>query len=799
MTGFETLVYTDCRAGESVTGAAGMGFRARSAGAGAAAMDLVKRNLLYEVPENWMRESRPAPDYPRSYAHTAGERYLASARGVYLGREVSGARQGNHLTHAIVAADPRAYGLVRPAQLLDAPFWTGAPGPVQDSEPIFGRLPRGPFDAHEARAFIAGEFRGAELLMSLLTTLEQQNRQGTHRVLFIARDSGQVMRWLAAATLLLPQAEALRIGFKVFTTNPAFATQQVLAIHPDWNSSAAGVDNDLGYRVFDLIERRCTPVTPSARASRWVRLFLGDDDPFDVVDAVELAATVQSPEKTAVAVAAVLGRRPRPGAEAEAAVEWLRSGPDLTVGVYGARVFDVLMGAIDDWSQPVLDRLYMVLVERRLGDRAVGFRALLGAELRRATASGVAGDTGRPVPADAWEPASRAAAEREVLDAIRVAPTAHVDAVLRVASRFGVPVNYAEAGDRIVEFVRAWADDPGRRYDPAGWPDGTEVIGLLRRVLLERIGPDPLGTEQHNVGTAWWRTLAVSSIPPADDLDSALIAARMAAGPPAERDRFVDDAVNRCRYAPDPVLAFTHTVHAMWRRAAPRVSEAKKIRRAAPKGLKLTEAALAPWPNQIRDHPDAHPEVIAALTELLEGGLLAVDDETRQMLREHHRVDELIELIRSADPKAVQAVQNLHPTAAAALEQRREQTLDGLVASPRPDLASDIAIKVPGLALGYLWKVRNTAVSPGTPAAVLHAFYLYTAPAPPPPFDTLLDGSARNDLESAVRKWVGRVAEREFEIADRWAKQMVGDLPARWQAMVKENRKGRRWFTRGRS
>jgi hypothetical protein len=794
VTGFETLVYTDCRPGESVTGTAGMGFRARSPGADAAAMDVVKRHLLYEAPENWMRQSRPPPDYPRSYAHTAG-RYLASARGVYLGREVSGARQGNHLTHAIVAADHRAYGLVRPAQLLDAPFWINPPGPVRDCDPINGRLPRGPFDAHEAQTFVASEFRGAELLMSLVTALEQPNR----RVLFIARDSGEVLRWLATATLLLPQAEAVRIGFKIFTTNPAFATQQVLAIHPDWNSSAARVDNDLGYQIFDLVERDWTHVQPSPRASRWVRLFLGED-PFDVVDAVELAATVGRPgvpstgtTATAVAAAAVLGHPPRDGTEAEAAVEWLRTGPELTVDVYGARLFEVLMGAVDELPQPVVDLLFTALTERRLGTGAVGIQALFRAELRRAADTGAAGPTGRTAPADAWDAARRHAAEAEVAAAIRRAGPAHLDAILRVATRFGVPVQHAAVEPQVRAFVEAWADDPGRRYDPSAWPNGADLAAALRTVLNDRLGADLDGTVLHRIGTDWWSTLPVSAVPPADDLDVALIAARMVLSLPTERERFVDDAIERCRTAPDPADAFTRTVAAMWRRDAPRLADAQKIRRAAPRGVRIPAAALAPWPNLLRDNPTAHPDAIAALLELHEGGLLGLDESMQRLLRENVRVDELIEQIRTADPKAVQAVENLRPAEAASLELRREVTVDALVACRRPTLAFSVVEKVPGLARDYLAKVENVAHQHGTAAAILQAFCLYSSTAPPGPLAPLLDKITRVSLESTVHNWVGRAPTYEVERAEDLAKRLDGNLPQLWRSMVKSIR-GRRLF-----
>src|SRR5262249_55571715 len=136
MTGrFETLIYTDCRPGEGLLGSGGLQFQARSDGADATAMTVVQRALLYEPPAGWMRERRPVADYPPSFAHIA-DGCWATARGVYLGREANGTREGNQLTHSVITRDPDAYGLLRPAQLFGAHFWRSEPAHGTSCPPV---------------------------------------------------------------------------------------------------------------------------------------------------------------------------------------------------------------------------------------------------------------------------------------------------------------------------------------------------------------------------------------------------------------------------------------------------------------------------------------------------------------------------------------------------------------------------------------------------------------------------------------------------------------------------------------
>ena len=212
MTGrFETLIYTDCHRGQGLRGDPGLQFQAKSPGAGAADMDLVKQTLLYEVPAEWRR--RPAEDYPPSLGHVCdpASQTLATAQGAYLGKEASGIRDGNQLTHAIVTADPRSYGFVRPAQLLNASFWTAEPAATTGCPPLDPGWQPGPYEPAAIQDFVAAQEDGRDLLVTLLTALYRVPQPGSDRIVFVADDTAQVIQWIAAATLLLPQQAALAV------------------------------------------------------------------------------------------------------------------------------------------------------------------------------------------------------------------------------------------------------------------------------------------------------------------------------------------------------------------------------------------------------------------------------------------------------------------------------------------------------------------------------------------------------------------------------------------------------------
>ncbi|MDQ1292766.1 MAG: hypothetical protein QG608_646, partial [Actinomycetota bacterium] len=352
--GFETLLYTDCRVGQGLSGAAGLQFQARSSSDAWEAAPVVQRSLLYEAPSSWMLARRPVEDYPSSFAHVCDGSW-ATGKGQYLGREASGSREGNQVTHAVVTRDPESYGLVRPAQLFGADWWI--PEPVEGTVcPPVG-FPRalepglGDFDLERLRDFVVDQPGGGDFLAALHTALLGAVDPGGPRVLFVAQDTGTVLRWLAAGTVLLPQRVALGVSFKAFTTDPVRCGHLVVAVHPEWGADATP-PADQGFSLFDLRTGECPPAEVERTSWEWVEAFLSED-PYDVRDAVEVAGASGLPRDAAAGLGRAVQWGVAPCAAVETqVVEWLcRADPALT-RAYGTEVFDAVTSGPPDRVSP---------------------------------------------------------------------------------------------------------------------------------------------------------------------------------------------------------------------------------------------------------------------------------------------------------------------------------------------------------------------------------------------------------------------------------------------------------------
>jgi GTPase-associated protein 1, N-terminal domain type 2/GTPase-associated protein 1, middle domain len=287
--GFLSLYYTDCRPGQGLRGGAGFQFQSVSEGVGHDAMTLVARSALYEAPVSWMREHRPVTAYPPSLTHVFDGMYV-TARGVYLGAEANGVREGNQFTHAVTTGDPEAYGLIRPAQLWDAPWWSEQPAAGTECDPVPAAPEQGPWGIDAIREWVLGQPDAEDWLIAVSSAFDRVHHPNRRRVLFVGEDANSILGWIAAGTLLLPQSRALRIGFRVFATNPQYSQHDVLGLHPDWAGPLANPDRDGEFVVFNLDSGKHSVVEPTEAAAYWTPRFL-HADPFDVVDAVELAHT----------------------------------------------------------------------------------------------------------------------------------------------------------------------------------------------------------------------------------------------------------------------------------------------------------------------------------------------------------------------------------------------------------------------------------------------------------------------------------------------------------------------------
>nr|WP_221381715.1 GTPase-associated protein 1-related protein [Actinoplanes polyasparticus] len=779
---FETLIYTDCVPGQGLQGSAGLQFQARSPGADRAAMALAQNSVLYEPPAKWMRERRPVADYPPSFAHTADGLYVTAA-GVYLGREANGGREGNQLTHAVVTADPARYDLVRPAQMFGAPFWTTRPAPTTECPPLLDDWEPGPFDIEAAQTFVTTSPRGEELLKRLLAAV-QGLASGGPRVLFIGEDATEVLRWISAATLLLPQRQAVGIGFKVFTTNPAYAIQPIVAVHPDWDSTSAGVADDGGYAVFDLTRNEFSDVPVPEDARRRVRLLL-DEDAYDVLDVVEQADANGLPDPGQaldLATTMVLRRPVLSLPVARLAVGWLRDTPPTLLAKDRNVLVDKLVGNVKQWPEDVLLGLDEVARTGQI-DRewAPDVRiALISAELARASASGTAEDLKLPpLPAGMWTEQHAARCAELVPDELVTWRGARsFEAVLRVAARFDLRYDVDVAGEAVHEFMAHWADHPHERYRPDAWGvAGPTLRARLHSTLLDRVG-EGRGAE---VGDAWADHWVIPEALPDDALFEAVLAAKMARANGEGRQTMVLEMLTRA--VPLGAREVRRTAEALWRRTAPTTTEYAMLVDILPARTVLPDPIFAALLRAVDQPGRARHAEVGLLRKLHEHGLVRLPRGFEILLADDSAVERWCETVVRADRKALEEHRRILAAVTPVVRRIWQHEIATALLSVRDPWACDeLAALLPegiraeyGRALLEVVRKSNEIVPPAV-VAVLGG-------------TRLLGPEFRQEWPDQLRRWMRRAGDKRR----RRAGDLVAEIQPRrmkdWNVLVQESEK----------
>ncbi len=317
--GFERLLYTDCQAGQGRRGSTGFQIQAQSEGVDRQQEQLAVNSLLYAIQDTWIAQGLPPQDFPRGFAHSADAGY-GTAQSLYLGREVNGARQGNHLADCLLTRNAQSYGAVRPAQLWHSPLWREVAWPQTTCPAFDDYLEPGPLDIDAVASWVS-HLSSAEPLAQLLSVLEQPDGR---KVLLLAETPQEAMSWIAAATVLLPMRTALEISFKVFVDRPTHASQRICAF-PRAFGRRLPVEAEQHRFVLDTVEETCSEQEISPRAAFWVARLASAEDPYRVLEAVEfaelLAETTQAIQTT--------GTGPETPAQADARqTAWALSTPE---------------------------------------------------------------------------------------------------------------------------------------------------------------------------------------------------------------------------------------------------------------------------------------------------------------------------------------------------------------------------------------------------------------------------------------------------------------------------------------
>lgn len=672
---FGSLLYTDCLPGQGLRGSGGFQFQAASSGVSREAMSLVQRSALYEPPVIWMREHRPLAEYQPSLTHLFDGVYV-TARGVYLGLEANGTREGNQITHALVTADPQCYGQIRPAQLWDAHWWLTQPHPSTECAPVPAEPEIGPLTAVAVREWVLGRHDPLDWLTAVCSAIDRVHDEPRRRVLFISSSANDVLSWLVAATLLLPQTRALRVGFRIFAANPRFSQHDVLAVHPDWAGDFSRPSRDSEFVLFNVDSGWHAEIEPTDGAAYWARRFLACN-PYDVIDAVELSAQFAQartadarPHPSAsdrLASSAVLLGEPSVNAEQSVALcSWLVAQPPLPVDEVVVPVCDaVLSGTANLAALRQLDAAMarhgapMELVNRvRL--------SLLSAEVDAVLAGASDEDRLADPPHPSWAEWQRQHATERVERAAAGVSPERMDELLRVATRFGVEPRVRHFQGAAESFLRWWVEHPDTGIDPSAWSCGEQLVDMLHDELAYRLAGTMARATAVAVGQYWWRLLWSKFSDLTLDLDRLVASAAVANGDAVTRARTIA-AVLVCLRRPDLVgdpEASSLAWAACFDLAAPTTAEMVDFLRAVHPGdlARSVAARIAARLGEVKPTGVSHME-LDLLRLLAEHGRQPEELALRQLLASDDTLGEWLGRVRSdhAVPKlpadAVRALQ----------------------------------------------------------------------------------------------------------------------------------------------
>lgn len=792
MTGpLESLIYTDCRENQGLNPSPGFGFQAASPGADRVAQNVVQNNLLYEAPEPWTLQSRPVDEYPPSLAHFYADGWYATAAGIYLGREASGTREGNHLTHAVLTTDPTAYGLYRAAQLFGASFWATQPAPTTRLPRIEAGWEPGPYSVDRVQAFVNAAPNGEAMLTSLVSAAQRlvANPYG-QRILFVATEIEPVIQWIVATTLLLPRLDAARMSFRVFTPKPEACKHLIVAVHPGFGTFDVSVQRNRGFAVFDLVNHEFTPVEPTPNARRWAAHFCRDD-PYDAMDMVEVAATTTLADDDAYIVARYILVPDTPD-EREAGViaRWLRQTPSTLLADRRPGLVTVLTQNGQTWPYDVLVDLDAVAVS---GEMPPDVSARVRLTLIRSHLELTRQGNDRPfelhdLPPGVWQPHHQAEAEQELAHILESDPVpATVDQVLRAARRLRLQIGVNAMPTAADALADHWARHPDADYDPQSWPDpAAGQLVDLRHQKLSHLAADP--ATRYWVGDNWWRQYLPSIDTISGPLEEVVVATAMAEADDEQRAQLVARFLS-ARGVPLTPYAAT-VVSALWERTPAHLSELPQILAVCLPGSTVNQAVFAEFLSQLTGQaPLKDPDVHLAYS-LIKHGLMQVDPALDRLFRDIAVVRNLSELfLHRRQPPIAEVVAQLQAIPERVIAYMSGHLTQAMLVTADPEEARALMTAAAPAAKDYLRQLI-AAVEQGSVSHVVTAFVLSRR--------NVLGERATSAVLSAVDRWAERATEPQVRYvhvalrdisaadADAWAarfKPRRRRLPLRWKPL----------------
>jgi hypothetical protein len=497
---FRGLLYTDCRADESLRGGTGYQFQAATADAKTADEAVMLQELMYKPSPDLMAREAPLDQYPPSFAYFRTDEGYSLATGIYLGRVSGDGRQGNQITHAVFTDDVDDLAGSRPAQFFGADFWVRTKQPYKQLDTIEPPLLYADeFDLpalHEL-ACAAPDSKG--FVAKLLSTFERAAADtGWVKTILSCSDPRTALQWIALGTMMLPTDQALSLSIRAFLNQPASATQRIVAIHPPSMDRAPDVTTIPAVAGIDLDRFATSTIEVTERASYWADRFI-DGDPYDVIDAIELAGRLRgsSDANRVVAAALVLGEPLRGAAGVDAAGEVVHTFDVDEYEEYAGQLVEAMERVEgDDDLRPGAFLQVLPVVRRFHGATSELLDRLQANLLHRAALSP---DFARLLIIDtswSWQwhtpppPGSQPA--RALTAVLGAQPADVLPGAFGFAARIGVPTDPTTLAGPRGRLADYWLHNPQLTADHRRWLHADRVLDLLLQGLDHqlRTGPD---------------------------------------------------------------------------------------------------------------------------------------------------------------------------------------------------------------------------------------------------------------------------------------------------------------------
>jgi GTPase-associated protein 1, C-terminal domain/GTPase-associated protein 1, N-terminal domain type 2/GTPase-associated protein 1, middle domain len=697
--GFDRLLYTDCVAGTGRGAGNGFQVQSQSAGIEPTQVTMAVGWLLYDRPDTWIASGRAVQDFPLGFAHAAESGY-GTAQSRYLGTSVSSPRPGNHLADCLLTRDADLYGPLRPAQLWRSPLWRAEPWDSTECAQVSEPLVPGPLTVEATADWLRDRPERAPALGRLVSVLESAEQR---RVIVVADDPETTLLWITAATLLLPAHAALQVSFKVFATQPDRAKHRITGVSrelyprmaPGSQGSAFVLDGDRA--ISDEAE-----VSP--RAAFWADLLATADDPYDVVDAVELSAAIGGgtvpdwPEARitawALTVPDYVVTDPAP------LFSWLEAADGKLQQEHGPGVVSRLLAA--GTNAVALRWIDAAVAAGRVDADPKAVRvALLTAEIAESRAGRE--PVGQALSALRLADSEQRDAESQMSSAIALSAGSDrlVELLLRLAGRHGISPPVQQLREHLHAFAVGWIDHPERDYRLDQWALREEVLDLCHDELQRRLASGGFPAVAKALSKLW-RYLSGRSADTDDPLASYLAVAAIRSGPGGERPAMLSALLTTARRGRRASAAIADIQQAMvgWQLVGP--TEALLIVRDLPADVPVDPAVAKPAVGQL-GRQIARPTALMldALAALERRGLAPEGDAVAALLASDRRVLGFLDATQARkfrdDPqwqrKWLTALGKAEPAVVGA---RLTEVLGACLEFPQPGLGAEVLEVLPG-------------------------------------------------------------------------------------------------------